>query len=125
MGILQVLGGTAGAITLGLTGWRALDNPEGRDRRVKGDAGYTPNANTAFALGSFLGATWAVYSIGRRDGSDGSMERTIIGAAIPTVVMLFGRHEPYLPILGSLLGAPAQAIGATIGYQTSRVEPGR
>jgi hypothetical protein len=119
----QIGGGALAAGLLGFAAWTLLDNPEGSDRRVKGDAGYTPNANTAFAVGSFVGSTVAVYLIGRGDRSRGSFAATALGAAIATIPIALGRHEPYLPIIGIVLGAPAQAIGATVGYQLTRREP--
>ena len=116
----QIVGSALGAAALGFGAWYLLDDPEGSDRRVKGDAGYTPNANTAYAVGSLVGATVVAYLIGRGDGSRGSLAATALGAAIPSVPLFFGRHEPYLPIIGIVLGAPLQGIGATIGYQRSR-----
>jgi hypothetical protein len=119
----QIGGGALAAGLLGLAAWALLDNPEGSDRRVKGDAGYTPNANTAYAAGSFLGSVLAVYWLGRGDGSRGSLGATALGAGLATIPLALGRHEPYLPIIGLVLGAPAQAVGATIGYQLTRREP--
>jgi hypothetical protein len=119
----QIGGGAIAAGLLGFAAWAVLDNPEGADRRVEGDAGYTPNANTAFAVGSFIGSTVAVYLIGRGDGSRGSFAATAVGAALATIPMALGRHEPYLPLIGLVLGAPLQAIGATLGYQLTRREP--
>jgi hypothetical protein len=120
---MQIAGGALAAGLLGIVAWKLLDDPEGSDRRVKGDAGYTPNANTAFAAGSFVGSVVAVYAIGRGDGSRGSLVATALGAAIATVPLALGRHEPYLPIIGLVLGVPAQAVGATLGYQLTRREP--
>lgn len=119
----QLAGGALASAVLGYLFWVVVDNPEGSDRRVKGDAGYTPNANTAFAIGSFLGAVGAVHVIGRGDGSRSSLGRTALGAGIATVPLLLGRHEPYLPILGVLVGAPLQSIGATVGYRSGRYVP--
>jgi hypothetical protein len=118
--LAQVSAGYLGGVLLGFAAWKLLDSPEGADRRVKGDAGYTPNALTAYALGSFVGSTALVYLVGRGDGSNGSLARTMIGTGAPTLVMLLGRHEPYLPILGILLGTPLQAILGSNSYQASR-----
>jgi hypothetical protein len=120
---VQIIGGALAAGALGFASWQLVDNPEGPDRRVKGDAGYTPNANTAFAVGSFVGSLAATYLIGRGDGSRGSFAATALGAAIPTIPIALGRHEPYLPLFGLVIGAPLQAIGATLGYQLTRREP--
>jgi hypothetical protein len=119
----QIVGSALGAVVLGIAAWTALDNPEGSDRRVKGDEGYTPNANTAFAVGSFVGSAAAAYVIGRGDGSRGSLVTTALGAAIATIPIALGRHQPYLPLIGIVLGAPLQAIGATLGYQLTRRAP--
>jgi hypothetical protein len=119
----QIVGGTLGAGAVGLGAWMAVDDPRGAGRRVKGDAGYTPNANTAYAFGSLLGSTALVYLIGRGDGSDGSLAATAIGAGVATIPLLFGRHEPYTPLLGILIAAPWQALGATIGYHRTRTSP--
>jgi hypothetical protein len=118
----QVVGGALAAGLVGFVAWNLLDDPEGPDRRVKGDAGYTPNANTAYAAGSFVGAVLAVYLIGRGDGSRGSLAATALGAGVATIPLALGRHEPYLPIIGIALGAPAQAAAATLGYQLTRRE---
>jgi hypothetical protein len=119
----QVVGGALAAAALGFGLWTLVDDPEGSDRKVKGDAGYTPNANTAYAIGSFVGAVAAVQLIGQGDGSRSSIARTAIGASIATIPMLFMREEPYLPILGILFGAPLQAAGATWGYRSGRRVP--
>jgi hypothetical protein len=119
----QIGGGALAAGLLGFAAWTVVDDPEGSDRRVKGDAGYTPNANTAFAVGSFIGSTVTAYLIGRGDRSRGSFAATAVGAAIATIPIALGRHEPYLPLIGLVLGAPLQAIGATLGYQLTRREP--
>jgi hypothetical protein len=116
----QVTGGMVAAAAFGLGAWSLVDDPGGSDRRVKGDAGYTPNANTAYAAASFVGATAVVYLFGRGDGSDGSLLATALGSGVATALLFLGRHEPYLPLLGVALGAPLQAIGGTIGYQRTR-----
>jgi hypothetical protein len=116
----QIGGSLLAAAIVGWTAWAVVDNPEGSDRRVKGDQGYTPNANTAYAIGSFVGSTVAAYWIGRGDGSRGSLAATALGAAIPSVALAVGRHEPYLPVFGVVFGAPLQAVGGTVGYQLTR-----
>jgi hypothetical protein len=119
----QILVGAAAAAVVGFVAWSIVDDPEGPDRRVKGDAGYTPNANTAFAIGSFVGGAVASFLVGRADGSRGSFGATLLGAAVASIPSALGRHEPYLPLLGIVIGAPLQAIGATIGYQVTRRDP--
>ena len=118
----QLAGSALAAGAAGFLAWQLLDDPEGSDRRVKGDAGYTPNANSAYAAASFIGSVAAAYLIGRGDGSRGSLGATALGAGLATIPLALGRHEPYLPIIGLVLGAPAQAIGATLGYQLTRRE---
>ena len=116
----QIITGSLAAAGGGFLAWATYDHPNGPDRRVKGDAGYTPNANTAYALGSFAGAVAATHLVGRIDGSRGNLLGTAIGAAIPTIPLLFARHDPYLPIYGVILAAPAQALGGMLGDQLTR-----
>jgi glycerol uptake facilitator-like aquaporin len=116
----QIVGSVLAAAIVGWTAWAVVDNPEGSDRRVKGDQGYTPNANTAYAIGSFVGSTVAAYWIGRGDDSRGSLAATALGTAIPSIGLALGRHEPYLNVLGLVVGAPLQAVGGTVGYQLTR-----
>jgi hypothetical protein len=119
----QIVGGSLAAAGAGFAAWAMYDSPNGPDRRVKGDEGYTPAANTAFALGSFAGAVAATHLIGRIDGSKSKLLGTVIGAAIPTIPLLFGRNDPYLPLYGIVFGAPLQAIGGMLGEQLSRHGP--
>jgi hypothetical protein len=65
----------------------------------------------------------ASFLVGRADGSRGSFGATLLGAAVASIPTALGRHEPYLPLLGIVIGAPLQAIGATIGYQVTRRDP--
>jgi hypothetical protein len=116
----QLVGGTLAAGGAGLLAWSKYDDPYGPTRRVQGDEGYTPNANTAYAIGSFAGVVTATQLIGRTDGSHGGFLGAVLGAAIPTIPLLFGRDEPYLPLIGIVIVAPLQAIGATIGDQSTR-----
>src|SRR5437868_6447731 len=96
----QLVGGALAAAGAGFLAWGAYENPNGTDRRVKGDEGYTPNANTAYAIGSYAGVVAATHLIGRLDGSRGNLLGTALGAAIPSLPLFFGRNEPYLPLIG-------------------------
>ena len=116
----KVAGAFVGAAAAGLGAWKLLDDPYGPGRRVKGDEGYTPAANTAYAIGSYAGGTLVAYAIGRSDGSHGSLLATAAGAGVPSVPLFLGRNEPYLPLLGLVFGAPLQALGGTVGYQLTR-----
>jgi hypothetical protein len=116
----QVVVGSLAAAGGGIAAWRFYDNAEGADRRVKGDAGYTPNANTAYAVGSFVGAVAGTHLMGRIAGMKGNVFGAVLGAAIPTIPLLFGREEPYLPLIGIVLGAPLQALGGAIGNRLAR-----
>jgi hypothetical protein len=108
----QILAGTAGAWVGGLAAFARFDDPYGPGRRVKGDAGYTPDANTAYAVGSFVGAVAGVELAARF--RCGSALRSMLGAAAPSALLLLGRDEPYLFVLGVLFVAPVQAAGATL-----------
>ena len=57
--------GAIGAVVGGFIAYNAFGY--GSDRRVKGDESYSPNGNTAYALGSFVGSTAAVQLIGMGD----------------------------------------------------------
>jgi hypothetical protein len=85
------------------------------DRKVKGDAGYTPNANTAFAIGSWVGATTGAILVAPW-GAGCRAHMTAIGTALPTIPLLFGREEPYLPFIGLLFITPLQALGGVMAY---------
>jgi hypothetical protein len=111
----QYFGALAGAWIGGILAWQAFDDPEGPDRKVKGDAGYTPNANTAFAIGSWLGATTVAIAVAPRSAGCRAWA-TALGTAVPTIPLLFGREEPYLPLLGVLFVAPLQALGGMVSY---------
>ncbi|HWE44087.1 MAG TPA: hypothetical protein VG432_16410 [Gemmatimonadaceae bacterium] len=116
----QLAIGTLAAMAVGIAAFAYYDDPAGPGRRVKGDAGYTPNANAAFAVGSFAGATLASYLAGRSDGSHGSFLATALGAGLGTIPVALAWNEPYAPFLGVIVGAPLQGLGARIGYQHTR-----
>jgi len=116
-GTAQVAAGVAGAWLVGMAAWSAIDDPMAPDRKVKGDAGYQPNANTAYAIGSWVGSTLAVYAVGKAfDGHTGSLGGTAIGTGIVSVFLLLGREEPYLPLIGLAIGAPLQALAGVVGH---------
>lgn len=119
----QLAIGTLAAMAVGIGAFAYYDDPEGPGRRVKGDAGYTPKANAAFAIGSFAGATLASYLVGRSDGSHGSFLATALGAGIGTIPVALAYNDPYAPFVGVIIGAPLQGIGARIGYQHTRRAP--
>lgn len=114
---VQVLAGTVGAWAGGLGAWKVFDDPGGPDRRVDGDAGYTPNANTAFAVGSWVGSTAGVYLAGSRRRECGSVLGTALGTGVASIPLFLGRHNGYLPILGVTLGAPFQATLGTVTFR--------
>lgn len=108
----QFAAGVLGAWIGGVVPYQMLDDIDAPSRRVKGDAGYQRNANVAFALGSWVGSA-AMVALTRSPGC-GSMQSAMFGAAIPSALLLAGYDEPYLPVLGVFLGAPAQSLGATM-----------
>jgi hypothetical protein len=114
----QLATGVIGAWVGGLGAYLAVDAIDPSETKVDGDAGYKPNANTAWALGSWAGSTTLIFLAGRRAGrrACGSFSRTALGTGIPSVVLLLGRDEGYLPLLGVLFGAPLQAIGGTLTF---------
>ena len=114
---IQLLAGTVGAWVGGVGAWKAFDRPEGADRRVDGDAGYTPNANTAFAVGSWVGSTAGVYLGGDRRKACGNLAATALGTGVASVPLFLGRHNGYLPILGVVFGAQFQAVAGTVTFR--------
>jgi hypothetical protein len=114
----QVATGTLGAWIGGIAAYAIAHGIDPSDPRSRGDGSYKPNANTAFAFGAWAGSTALVVRAGRRRGRRqcGSFAGTAVGAAIPTVVLLLGRHEPYLPFLGSLYIAPLLGLGGTLTF---------
>jgi hypothetical protein len=109
--ILQLVAGYGGAVVGGMGVWSAIDDIDAPDRKVKGDAGYQPNANTGYAIGSWVGSTIGVFGAGRLlKPKCGSLKSTAIGTGSVSLLLLFGREEPYLPIIGVVLGAPLQAL---------------
>lgn len=114
----QFATGVLGAWIGGGAAYAAVYELDPSEMRVRGDAGYKPNANTAFAIGSWAGSTALVFVSGRRAGrrACGSLGRTALGTGIPSVILLLGRHEGYLPLLGGLFIAPLQALGGTLMF---------
>jgi hypothetical protein len=110
----QLMTGVLGVWIGGLGAYIVVDRLDKSGREVKGDAGYSPNANTAYAIGSWAGSTVLTYLGGPR--GCGSLGRTAIGTGIPSAFLLLGRHEPYLPLLGVVLYAPLQAAGGTLMF---------
>ena len=105
----------AGAGVGGLIAFNAYDDPFGPGRKVKGDAGYTPAANTAFAVGSTLGST-ALGLLTAKRGPGCRPLLSVVGTAIPSLPLFLGREDPYLPIAGLLFVAPLQGLGAVIAH---------
>jgi hypothetical protein len=115
--VLQLVAGYAGGVVGGMGVWSAIDDPEAPDRKVKGDAGYQPNANTGYAIGSWVGSTVAVFGAGRLlKPRCGSLKSTAIGTGSVSLLLLFGREEPYLPIIGVIFGAPLQALAGVATF---------
>jgi hypothetical protein len=119
----QVIGGFLGAVIGGLGPWYLVDASDQSGRKVKGDWGYSPNANTAYAVGSWAGASTLSYLLGQADGSHASMTSTALGAGLATLPLLLGREEPFLPIVGVVLVAPLQSAFAAVGYHKTRRGP--
>jgi len=90
------------------------------DVTVKGDESYSPAGNVGFIIGSALGSTATVYTIGSIGPARGSPWATLLGAGIPTTILLVGLDDPYLPLYGSGLVAPLQSLGATTGFNVTR-----
>lgn len=119
----QLAIGALGAIAVGIAAYAYYDDPAAPGRRFNGDEGYTPKANAAFAIGSFAGATLASYLVGRSDGSHGSFLATALGAAVGTIPVALAYNSSHAPVVGVVISAPLQSLGARIGYQHTRRAP--
>lgn len=115
----QAVAGYLSAMLIGFVSWKAFDEPAGHHSRVVDDWGYTPRAHTALGVGSFVGATLGVWTLGRRRGANGKLWSTALGAAIPTVPVLLRRDDPLLPFMAAIFGMPAQGIAGYIGYRAT------
>ena len=115
----QIVVGYMGAVLIGFLAWRAFDEPAGQHVKVKDDWGYTPDANTALGIGSYVGATLAVWGSGHASGAKGTLLGTAIGAAVPTIPILMRRDDPLLPFVAAIFGAPMQGIFGYIGYKAT------
>jgi hypothetical protein len=115
----QLVAGWLGSVLVGFVAWRAFDEPSGQHSKVKDDWGYTPAAHSALAVGSFVGATTAIWGIGKRRGATGTLLGTAIGAALPTLPILFTRDDPLLPFMTAICWAPLQGFFGYMGYRVS------
>ena len=114
--VLQLLAGLAGAWIGGLAGYQ-LVAAIADDRTVEGDTGYSPAGNVGFVVGSALGSATLSTIVGGLQGTEGSYAGALAGGAIPTGLLLFGLHEPYLGPIGAVFVAPLQSGGAYLGYR--------
>ncbi len=117
----QFFGSWVAAASVGAIAFGDLEERRGSDGTGEGRSVYSSGRNTAYAIGSFVGATSAAFYIGRGDGSRSPLWRTALGAAVGTIPLLLARKEPELVEIGTLLITPLQAAGATIAYQTGRI----
>lgn len=89
--------------------------------RLKGDWGYDPNANSAYAAVAFVTSTAVVMWAGRAQCPKGTLLGTFLGGAVVAGPLLaYAREGPMLLPIGALVLAPAQALASTAGYQLSR-----
>lgn len=111
---LEFVAGILGAVTAGALAYRTAE-ALADDRAVKGDAGYSPAGNVAFVPGSLLGAATGAYAVRRSGGGQGSFGLALLGAAIPSTLLLLGLDEPYMPIIAVATVVPLQSLGARMG----------
>ena len=117
----QLVMGTLVSALVGLSAYWIM--PEGMsDTRTKGDASFSPTSNSVFVAGAFVGAVAGVYSAGRSRDQNGTLAATALGASLVALpVFIIGRSDPLFPY--ALFAMPLQAVGATVGFQTSRRIP--
>lgn len=105
--VLQVFAGIVGAWAGGVAAY-SLAESVANDRTVSG--------NVAFIVGSALGSTLGVYTVGYLGKVRGSLLATAAGAGLPSLALFFGVGDPYMPLYGVIFVAPLQAGGAAIGF---------
>lgn len=115
--ILQLAAGVAGAWLGGLAGYQLVAGIAD-DRTVKGDAGYSPAGNGGFVAGSALGSATASALVGWALRTDGSYPGALVGASVPSLLLLLGLDEPYLGLIGAIFVAPLQSGGAYLGWRS-------
>jgi hypothetical protein len=101
---MQVVGGTFGAFLGGAVGGALLDS-----------GGSGEAAMYGFALGSAVGATVSVYSIGQGAGVRGNVVGTSLLPLLATVPVFLHADDEMIGFY-ALLMLPLQAIGGTIGF---------
>lgn len=108
--VAQAAAGVMGAWIGGVGSYQAVNEWDAFKQRSNGDDPYKPDANTAYAIGSWAGSTTLIFFTGK--WGCGSFGRTALGTGIPSALLLFGRYHAYLPLLGIIL-APVQAAVGT------------
>lgn len=110
--VAQAAAGVLGAWIGGIASYQAVNEWDSFPQRSNGDDPYKPDANTAFAIGSWAGSTTLIFFSG--ESGCGSFGRTALGTAIPSALLLLGRYQPYLPLFGVLLAPVQAAIGTAM-----------
>lgn len=112
--LLSLGGGVVGSWLVGVPVLYALDRTAG-DRRVKGDAGYSPTAHWGMLVSSGVGAATGVHLIRKGLGATTSMEGALVGAFLGTLPLVLGVDSPYLPYFSFTVGSLLQAVGGLLG----------
>jgi hypothetical protein len=116
--ICEIVFGAMASGIAGVAAYKAVDDETNRIRN--GDDPYSPDANTAYALGSWAGSAAMIHLIGSGDGSSAPLGATVLGTGVVGVPMLVGRRVAYLPLIGVFVAAPLQGLLGTIGYNAAR-----
>lgn len=112
--LLSLGGGVVGSWLVGVPVLYVLDRTAG-DRRVKGDAGYSPTAHWGMLVSSSIGAATGVHLVRKGLGATTSMKGALIGASLGTLPMVLGVDSPYLPYFSFTVGSLLQAVGGLLG----------
>ncbi len=114
----ELFAGVLGSWLGGYPLWSYLEE-RASDRKVKGDASYSPTANSALILGAMVGNSIGVYLIGSTADTNGSYFATLLGTTLASIPLALGINEPYFPFYALTGGALLQSVGSSIGFNAS------
>lgn len=112
---LKGAAGAVGSWLLAVPTYLLLDAHAG-DRRVEGDAAYSPTANLGLIGASAIGSSVGVHVAGEVLGVEGSFWGALLGSGIASLPLLLGTNDPYLPYYGLTIGVALQDVGSLIGH---------
>lgn len=112
--VAAAAGGLIGSLIVGGATYSWVDR-HASDRRVKGDAGYSPTANWSLLASSALGSAVGIEVATSLVRARSSFPWSLFGSAVATTPFLLGVDDPYLPYYVLTLGAVLQSAAGTLG----------